>query len=81
MRTLNPGKVLLAAFVIIGLIAGCGREQTPIPPGNVPTVVSTNPLNGATVVPINQKIAAAFNQAMNPGTVMAPEHLRLWLRA
>lgn len=72
MRRVKIGKVSLAAFVFVAFIAGCGRQQTPIPPANVPAVVSTNPLNGAVVVPINQKIAAAFNQAMNAGTVMAP---------
>jgi len=39
--------------------------------GGLPTVVSTNPLNGAMSVPINQKISATFSQAMNPATVMA----------
>jgi hypothetical protein len=39
--------------------------------GAIPTVISTNPLNGAVNVAINQKITAAFSQAMNPTTVMA----------
>jgi hypothetical protein len=39
--------------------------------GAVPTVISTNPLNGAINVPINQKITATFSQAMNPTTVTA----------
>ncbi|MGB8524224.1 MAG: Ig-like domain-containing protein [Candidatus Acidiferrales bacterium] len=39
--------------------------------GAIPTVISTNPLNGAISVPINQKITATFSQAMNPTTVMA----------
>lgn len=37
--------------------------------GTVPTVTSTNPASGATVVPLNQKIAVTFNQAMNPATI------------
>jgi Ice-binding-like/Bacterial Ig-like domain len=37
----------------------------------IPTVVSTNPLNGAISVPINQKITATFSQAMNPTTIVA----------
>jgi hypothetical protein len=39
--------------------------------GALPTVISTNPANGAINVAINQKITATFSQAMNPTTVMA----------
>jgi Bacterial Ig-like domain len=39
--------------------------------GTVPTVASTNPASGATVVPLNQKIAVTFIQAMNPATITA----------
>ena len=40
--------------------------------GTIPIITSTNPLNGATNVPINQRITATFNQAMNAATVIAP---------
>jgi len=39
--------------------------------GTIPTVTSTNPLNGAINVPINQKITATFSEAMNATTVTA----------
>src|SRR5580658_2329981 len=39
--------------------------------GTIPTVASTNPLNGAINVPINQKITATFSEAMNATTVTA----------
>ncbi len=39
--------------------------------GTIPTVATTNPATGATVVPLNQKIAVNFNQAMNPATLTA----------
>jgi hypothetical protein len=39
--------------------------------GTIPTVASTNPLNGAINVPINQKITATFSEAMNAATVTA----------
>ena len=39
--------------------------------GTIPTVVSTNPLNGAVKVPMNQKITAPFSEAMNATTVTA----------
>ena len=37
--------------------------------GNIPTVISTNPLNAAINIPINRKITATFSEAMNPATV------------
>jgi Ice-binding-like/Bacterial Ig-like domain len=40
--------------------------------GFVPLVTSTIPANGAINVPLNQRITATFNQAMNPATVTAP---------
>ena len=36
-----------------------------------PTVSSTNPAGGATVVPINQKITATFSEAMDSSTITA----------
>ena len=39
--------------------------------GFVPLVTSTIPANGAANVPLNQKITATFNQAMNPATITA----------
>ena len=39
--------------------------------GTIPTVISTNPVNGAISVPINRKITATFSEAMNPATVTA----------
>jgi ketosteroid isomerase-like protein len=37
-----------------------------------PRVTSTNPANAALNVPINQKIAATFSDAMDPATISAP---------
>ena len=39
--------------------------------GTIPTVTSTNPVNGAINIPINRKITATFSEAMNPTTVTA----------
>jgi hypothetical protein len=39
--------------------------------GTIPTVATTNPSSGATVVPLNQKIAVTFNQPMNSATLTA----------
>src|ERR1700722_16628925 len=68
MRTLKIGKVSLAAFVFIALIAGCGREQTTIP---VPAITATSPANAATGVGVSQAITATFNQPMNATTINA----------
>nr|MDQ2732049.1 Ig-like domain-containing protein [Armatimonadota bacterium] len=39
------------------------------PAPTIPTVISTTPVNNATGVPINQKIAATFSEAINPATI------------
>jgi ketosteroid isomerase-like protein len=38
---------------------------------SAPTVISTDPANAATLVPLNQKIAATFSTAMDPATISA----------
>jgi hypothetical protein len=42
---------------------GATKDVTP------PTVISTNPLSGATGVPLNQIITATFSKTMNPSTI------------
>ena len=37
--------------------------------GSLPTIIFTNPVNGATAVPINQKVSAIFSTAMNASTI------------
>jgi hypothetical protein len=63
MGKITVRKVWALAFLMAGFSAGCGREQaagTP-PTLTIPTVVSSNPLNDAIPVPINQKIIATFS--------------------
>jgi len=70
MRKTTVRAMWTLAFLVAGVAGGCGREQTidqaPI------TITSTNPLNGAVNVPINQEILATFSEAMNAATVIAP---------
>src|ERR1700682_5902407 len=66
MRKLKVRKIGIPAFLLAVLMGGCGREQT----GFVaPTVISTNPANLATGVPVAQIISATFNNVMNPTTL------------
>jgi hypothetical protein len=67
MRKATVRSIWILASLMVGLIAGCGREQTPSPAA--PVVVSTVPANGATGVPVTQVITASFNEAMNSATI------------
>ncbi len=40
-----------------------------VPAPTAPTVISTNPANNATNVPLNQAISATFSEAMNPAAI------------
>jgi hypothetical protein len=79
--TLTPTSALAPKTVYVATVttgaqdpAGAGLATNftfSFTTGTIPTVVSTNPLNGATNVPINQKITATFSEAMNSTTVTA----------
>jgi len=74
MRKATAPTIWMLAFLMAGFVAGCGGvagNSSHGAPGATPTVGSTNPLNGATNVPINQKIPATFSEAMNAGSVVA----------
>jgi hypothetical protein len=71
MRQVTVRKMWMLAFLMAGFVAGCGQTTSPAT-GTIPTVISTNPLNGAINVPINQKIIATFSEAMNSAAVIAP---------
>src|SRR6202011_3944656 len=62
--TVRTSSIL--AFLLILLMAGCGREQAP---ASLPMVVSVTPANGATAVPVASLLTATFNKAMNPTTL------------
>ena len=66
MRIFKVSNTWFLAFVLGVFAIGCGREQSGF---IAPTVVSTNPANGATAVPITQVITATFNNVMNPTTL------------
>lgn len=66
MRILHVGKIWIPAFLLAFAMAGCGREQTV---SVVASVISTNPANLATGVPVTQIVTATFSTAMNPTTI------------
>jgi len=64
-------KKLLSTFAIAVVVffAGC-KKDTYVPLSTVcPVIISTNPANTATNVPLNQVITATFNEKMNPLTI------------
>lgn len=70
-KSFNIIALALAAIVVsaaLGGIAGCGGSDS-IAVNSAPTVISTNPLDVATDVAINQEVAAAFSEAMDPATI------------
>ncbi len=64
-------KNLLAtlAMAIVTLITSCAKDDFQETAGVCPTVTATNPLDGATSVPLNKIITVTFNEAMNPDTI------------
>jgi hypothetical protein len=66
MLTLKLGVTgFLVALLSVSMI-GCGKEAVTT---TAPLVVSTTPANGATGVPLNQVLTAAFSESMNPATI------------
>ena len=62
----QSAQSLRSAFILISLAAaGCGgnSSQTPAP---APSLISTFPLDAAVGVPVNAKLSATFDMAMDP---------------
>jgi len=79
--TFTPSAALAASTVYTGTITTGAADPLgnhlasnfvwTFTTGTIPSVISTNPLNGTTNVAINQKVTATFSEAMNSGTVTA----------
>ncbi|MBN2600458.1 MAG: Ig-like domain-containing protein, partial [Candidatus Marinimicrobia bacterium] len=67
------GAFLTAAILLTVFLVGCGNwdEGSIIGPTDalLPTVSATEPMNHATNVPINKKIALTFSEEMDPLTI------------
>jgi hypothetical protein len=57
------------AILFIALISGCASDDFEEIIGVCPVVSTTNPLEGAIGVPLNQIISATFNETMDPATI------------
>jgi ketosteroid isomerase-like protein len=79
--TLTPGAPLAGSTLYTATITTGAKDPTGAPlaanfvwtftTAPTPAVTSTIPANGATNVPLNQKISATFNTPMNAGTITA----------
>jgi hypothetical protein len=74
MRKSKSSKVWIPAFLMAGLLAGCGDADTragkPGDPLTPPAVTSPNPLNGSVFTCGNPVVInASFTKAMNPATI------------
>jgi hypothetical protein len=61
-------------LLLVAFVAGCAEnaQETPVVANaNRPTVSSTVPANGATFVPIGNKLTVTFSEAMDPATITA----------
>ncbi|QBZ98117.1 Ig-like domain-containing protein [Flavobacterium sangjuense] len=57
------------AIAIVTLITSCAKDDFQEALGVCPIVTATNPLDGATSVPLNKIITVTFNEEMNPETI------------
>src|SRR5450759_2183126 len=69
-------KTAIAALFLAALIGGCKKDDFVEINGVCPVVISTDPENEATGVPLDKIITATFNEPMNPATI-TPESFTL----
>lgn len=68
MKTKRLWTTTIAALLLVGLIGSCKDENVETV-GLCPLVISTDPANLATNVPLDQVVTVTFNEAMNPATI------------
>lgn len=69
MKMKQKSVLLIIATVMITLIFSCSKDDFEATIGFCPLVTATNPLDGATNVPLNQQITATFNGEVDPSTI------------
>lgn len=69
---LKKRKLLtILGIVSVFLFAGCQKDDYKEIVGLCPTITTSNPLAGATNVPLNNSITVKFNERMDPSTINA----------
>lgn len=58
----------IAALFMMAFVGGCKDDNVGVV-GVCPLVLSTNPTNGATNIPLEKIITVTFNEPMNPATI------------
>jgi hypothetical protein len=76
MKTKRLWMTAIAALFLAALIGGCKKDDFVEVVGVCPVVISTDPANAATGVPLDKIITATFNEPMNPVTII-PEAFTL----
>jgi hypothetical protein len=76
MKTKRLWKTAIAALFLAAFISGCKKDDFVEIDGICPLVISTDPANLATGVPLDMIISATFNEPMNPLTI-TPESFLL----
>ena len=69
MKTKSLWMTAAAVFFMAAFLSGCKKDTFVATVGVCPLVVSTDPANLATGVPLNKIITATFNEPMNPVTI------------
>jgi hypothetical protein len=60
---------VVAVLSFAAIITACKKDDYVETPGVCPIVISTDPANAATSVPLRQVITATFNEEMDPATI------------
>lgn len=69
-KKMEPKKLLtILTLVLVVFFTGCKKDDFVGDVGVCPLVVSTDPADAATGVPLNKVITATFNVEMNPATI------------
>ena len=76
MKTKRLWMTALATLFLIAFISGCKKDDFVAKVGVCPIVISTDPTNLATGVPLDKIITATFSEPMDPATI-TPESFSL----
>ena len=69
MKTKSFWMTAAAVFFMAAFLSGCKKDTFVATEGVCPLVISTDPANLATGVPLDKIITATFNEPMNPVTI------------